>query len=119
MKASIVLLAISLIFAPQAVFAVPYSTKIESIYIDGCQKGAIQSFKDNKLAPDMKRIGSYCRCTLNQFEQKMTADEFVKASIASIVKAKGKPVDAVSEKPLAKLNTLKGQVAAQCITASS
>ncbi len=118
MKASIPLLVLLLVFVPLAVLAAPYSTKVESIYMDGCQKGGAQSFQANKLAPNMAKISSYCRCTLNKFEQNMTADEFVKASTASIVKAKNKPVDAASEKPLAKLNTLRGQVAAQCIGAS-
>jgi hypothetical protein len=118
MKASILLLTILLVFVPIAVFAVPYSTKVESIYMDGCQKGGTQSFQASKLAPNMAKISSYCRCTLNKFEQEMTADEFVKASVASILKAKNKPIDVASEKPLAKLTTLRGQVAAQCIATS-
>jgi hypothetical protein len=118
MKASIRLLAVLLVFVPLSVCAAPYSTKVESIYMDGCQKGGTQSFQASKLAPDMAKITSYCRCTLNKFEQEMTADEFVKASIASILKAKNKPVDAASEKPLAKLTTLRGQVVSQCISTS-
>ncbi|MBC7882250.1 MAG: hypothetical protein H7Y37_13065 [Anaerolineae bacterium] len=118
MKAPILLLALLLSFVPMAALAVPYSTKVESIYMDGCQKGGAQSFKTNKLAPNMAKITSYCRCTLNKFEQTMTADEFVKASTASIVKTKNKPVDAASEKSLAKLKALRGQVAAECVGAN-
>jgi hypothetical protein len=118
MKESMLLLGVLLALIPLSVCAAPYSIKIESIYMDGCQKGGAQSFQASKLAPNMAKIGSYCRCTLNKFEQEMTADEFVKASVASILKAKNKPVDAASEKPLAKLTTLRGQVASQCISAS-
>jgi hypothetical protein len=118
MKALTLLLALLLIFVPLTVLAAPYSTKIESIYMDGCQKGGVQSFQAHRLAPNMAKIGSYCRCTLNKFEQNMTADEFVKASVASILKAKNKPIDAASEKPLAKFTTLRGQVASECIGTS-
>lgn len=118
MKAPILLVALLLVFIPMAVLAAPYSTKIESIYMDGCQKGGAQSFKTNKLAPNMAKISRYCRCTLDKFEQNMTADAFVNASVASIAKAKNKPVDAASEKSLEQLKALRGQVAAECVDAN-
>lgn len=90
-----------------AVQANTYPARIESIYLDGCKRGATQTYKAQQQNPDLPRISSYCRCTFDKFRQRLTVAEFSQGTTSGRIQPG-------ADAPSSRLTALKQQVISAC-----
>jgi len=107
MKAvAVVFVSLALAGLPAA--AAPYPERVQSLYLEGCRKGANDHYRRANRPPDNPAILRACRCTLDQFERAMSIEEF-----SAALEAQGAG-EAADPRALTRLQLVKDQAVRTC-----